>query len=134
MIIRAANINTTNIIFSKSNQILGYADDIDLIGRTKTDVRTAFEGLENEAKSRGLCVNGEKTKYMLSTRNDANHNPLGPNVKIGSHNIEVVRNFIEFGSKVTLVLANRCLYIKIPYQRLKYYKYPSEMLCSLVKA
>ena len=60
MIIRAENINTTNIIFSKSNQILGYADDTDLIGRTTTDVRTAFEDLENEAKSRGLHVNGDK--------------------------------------------------------------------------
>ena len=46
MIIRAANINTTNIIFNKSNQILGYANDIDLIGRTTTDV----EDLEKEAK------------------------------------------------------------------------------------
>ena len=72
MIIRAANINTTNIIFNKSNQILSYADDIDLIGRTTTNIRTAFEGLENEAKSRGLYVNGDKTKYMLSSRNDAN--------------------------------------------------------------
>ena len=60
MIIRAAKINTTNIIFNKSNQILGYADDIDLIGRTTKDVRAAFEDLENEAKSRGLHVNGDK--------------------------------------------------------------------------
>ena len=84
MIIKAANINTTNIIFNKSNQILGYADDIDLIGRTTTDVRTAFEDLEKEAKSRGFHVNGDKTKYMLSSRNDANHNALGPNVNMVS--------------------------------------------------
>ena len=83
-----------------------------MIGRTTTDVRTAFEDLEKEAKSRGLHVNGDKTKYMLSSssRNDANHN------------IEVVRNFIYLGSEVTsdnntsvevkrrIVLANRCLY------------------------
>ena len=86
MIIRAANIN---IIFNKSNQILGYADDIDLIDRTTIDVRTVFEDLQKEAKSRGLHVNGDKTKYMLSSRNDANHNALGPNVNMGSHNIEV---------------------------------------------
>ena len=121
MIIRAANINTTNINFNKSNQILGYAD-IDLIGRTTTDVRTTFDELENEAKSRGLHVNGDKIKYMLSSRNDANHNALGPNVNMGSYNIEVVRNFIYLGSEVTsdnntivevkrsIVLANRCLY------------------------
>ena len=93
-----------------------------MIGRTTTDVRTAFEGLENEAKSRGLYVNGKKTKYILSSRNDANHNPLGPNVNMGSHNIEVVRNFIYLGSEVTsdnnicvevkrrTILADRCLY------------------------
>ena len=122
MIIKAANINTSNIIFNKSNQILGYADDLDLIGRTTSDVLTAFQGLEKEAKSRGLHVNGEKTKYMLSSRSEVSHNALGPNVNMGDHNIEVVRNFIYLGSEVTsdnntsveikrrIVLASRCLY------------------------
>uniref|UniRef100_T1GJX3 Uncharacterized protein n=1 Tax=Megaselia scalaris TaxID=36166 RepID=T1GJX3_MEGSC len=57
-----------------SNFILGCDNDIKLIDMTTTGV----EGFENEAKSRGFDVNGEKTKYMLSSRNDANHNPLVP--------------------------------------------------------
>uniref|UniRef100_T1GE80 Reverse transcriptase domain-containing protein n=1 Tax=Megaselia scalaris TaxID=36166 RepID=T1GE80_MEGSC len=104
----AWKINTTNIIFNKSNQKLVYADDIDFIGRTITEV---FKGLENEAKSRGLYVIAEKTKYMLSNRNYANHNALGPNVNIGSHNIGVVRNSIyQRRSETKDFLANRCLY------------------------
>uniref|UniRef100_T1GGQ2 Uncharacterized protein n=1 Tax=Megaselia scalaris TaxID=36166 RepID=T1GGQ2_MEGSC len=37
-------------LFNKFNQILSYADDTDLIGRTIRDVRTAMEGLANESK------------------------------------------------------------------------------------
>lgn len=56
MITRATKINTRNIFFNKSNQILSYADNIDFIARKTTDIRTAFEGLENETKSIGLYV------------------------------------------------------------------------------
>ena len=33
MIMRAAEIDTMNMITNKSTQILGYADDIDVVGR-----------------------------------------------------------------------------------------------------
>ena len=48
-----------------------------------------------------MYVNGDKTKYMLFSRIDANHNALGTNVNTGNHNIEVVPNFIYLGSEVT---------------------------------
>lgn len=51
---------------SRSDQI---CRDMNLIGRTTTEVLTVFEGLENETKSIELCVNEGKTN-----RNDANHN------------------------------------------------------------
>ena len=54
-------------IFYKSVQLLAYADDIDIIGRTMRDVSAAFSAIELESAKMGLAVNEGKTKYMLTT-------------------------------------------------------------------
>ena len=117
----SANINTGNIIYNKDGQILAYADDIDVIGRTASVVTNNFLAIEKAANSVGLKVNGEKTKYMLSSKQQQRHNDLGPNITMGSHSIEVVKNFIYLGSEITsdndtsaevkrrIILASRCL-------------------------
>lgn len=122
VIMKVANINTRNIIYTKSSQILGYADDLDLIGRRKEDVAESFLAIEKAAKGVGLHVNEDKTKYLLSSRNDGSHNRLGQNVSIGNYQFEAVKNFIYLGSEVThdndvsseikrrIMLANRCLF------------------------
>ncbi len=118
LIMVSANINTGNIIFNKSNQVLAYADDIDLIGRSSVNVVESFLRLERAAESVGLQVNGDKTKYMLST---PKHTAIEPIITMGSYNIEVVKNFVYLGSEVTsnndvsaeinrrIILASRCL-------------------------
>ena len=58
MIIRAANIDTTGTIYNKALQILGYADDPDIITR---DIRSLDDMV--------LQINISKTKYMFSTKN-----------------------------------------------------------------
>lgn len=122
MIMRSARIRTNDDIFHKSIQILAYADDIDIIGRATTDVEQQFLAIDEKASSMGLKVNGEKTKYMLSSLRQPSHERVGPNVRMGDYNFEVVRNFIYLGTEVTsdnnittevkrrIVLANRCLY------------------------
>ena len=65
---RAAEIDTMNMITNKSTQILDDADDIDVVGRATSSVASVFQRLEKEAKSRGLRVNADKTKCMLSSR------------------------------------------------------------------
>lgn len=121
MIMASANINTTNIIYNKTSQILAYADDIDVIGRSTSVVTDKFLAIEKAANSVGLKVNGDKTKYMLSSKHQNRHNDLGTHVNMGPHSIEVVKNFIYLGSEVTsendisveikrrIVLASRCL-------------------------
>ena len=56
--------------FRKNVQLIAYADDIDIIGRTKRDVTLAFSAIEREPTKMGLTVNEGKTKYMLSTSRD----------------------------------------------------------------
>jgi Reverse transcriptase (RNA-dependent DNA polymerase) len=42
-------LQTNGTIFSKQTQILGYADDIDIIGRSQAAVREVFLALVREA-------------------------------------------------------------------------------------
>ena len=121
-IIRDSNIQTSGTIYDKSTQILGYADDIDIIGRRKVDVETSFVEIERAADRIGLKINSTKTKYMLATRSDSTRQNFGQNVIIGQHNFEVVKEFIYLGSAVNqsnttseeiirrIVLGSRCLY------------------------
>ena len=82
---RAAEIDTMNMITNKSTQILGYADDIDVVGRTTSSVASVFQRLEKEAKSRGLRVNADKTKSMLSSRIQSHHESLSPIFTVGDY-------------------------------------------------
>ena len=45
---------TRNIIYKKSSRILGYADDLDVIGRTTEAVANNFLAIEKEADDVGL--------------------------------------------------------------------------------
>lgn len=122
MIMKSARIKTNENIYNKSYQILAYADDIDIIGRAKSDVEQQFLAIDEKAKSVGLQVNGEKTKYMLSSLRASSQERVGPKVNIGNYDFEVVSNFIYLGTEVTsdnnitsevkrrIMLANRCLY------------------------
>ena len=67
-VIRRAEIETTGTIFNKTLQPLGYADDIDLVSRNLPDLVVALQRLVTSAEGVGLFLNEEKTKYMISSR------------------------------------------------------------------
>jgi hypothetical protein len=48
---------TTDIIYNKGTQLLAYADDIDIVGRSQSAVRNAYLALEGEAAKLGLKIN-----------------------------------------------------------------------------
>ena len=77
---RAAEIETKNMITNKSTQILGYADDIDVVGRKTSSVASVFQRLEKEAKSRGLRVNVDKIKCILSRMDPKSSRIIAPNL------------------------------------------------------
>ena len=58
MIMNSANIETGNIIYIKSGQILTYTDDIYVIGKTPSEVIDKFLAIEKAVNSVGLNVNG----------------------------------------------------------------------------
>ena len=59
------------LFIKKSVQLNAYADDIDIIGRTKRDITAAFSAIERESTKLGLEVNEHKTKYISSTSREA---------------------------------------------------------------
>jgi hypothetical protein len=63
-VIRESGIDTRGTAFHKSTQLLAYADDVDIIGRTERAVSETFIKLEEAAKRMGLIINQDKTKYL----------------------------------------------------------------------
>jgi hypothetical protein len=68
-IVRRANPQTTCTIYNKETQLLAYADDIDIVGRSQSAVRDAYVALEIEAAKVRLKINEQKTKYITPGRN-----------------------------------------------------------------
>ena len=93
-IVRRAGVDTRQTIYTKSTQLLGYADDIDIIGRTERAVIETFVKIKEKAMSVGLAVNESKTKYMMSTKNESRRHQLGHTVSADICNFEVVEKSI----------------------------------------
>lgn len=118
-VVREAGVQTTGTVFNKSSQLLGYADDIDIMCRTVVDAKETFAKIEAAASKVGLKVNEAKTKYMVTaSTNSADR--VGQSLKVDDYNFEVVDDFVYLGSAVTnqnsishevrrrIVCANRC--------------------------
>jgi hypothetical protein len=75
VIVRRANQQTTGTIYNKETHLLAYADDIDIVGRSQSAVRDAYLTLVKEA------ANEQKTKYMISARNDRKIRDVGQSRK-----------------------------------------------------
>jgi hypothetical protein len=78
-------------------QVLTYADDIDIIGRTTRAVKEAFVNLESATKEMGLAINESKTKYMEATNNPTNTQYLS----VKEYKFEKVTQFKYLGTLVT---------------------------------
>lgn len=120
--IRDSGVTTRGTIDTRSNSVLGYADDIDIIGRTAVDTKQAFVSLERAAERMVLKVNEGKTKFMAISSSQSQRNRVGQNFSVDDYNFEVVHDFTYLGSRVNdknemseeikhrLTVANRCYY------------------------
>jgi hypothetical protein len=101
VIVRRVNLQTTGTIYNKETQLLAYADDIDIVGKSQSAVRDAYLALKGEAAKVGLKINEQKTKYMIAARNDRTIRDVGQRVAIGDKHFEVVKEFLYLGSMMT---------------------------------
>jgi sorting nexin-29 len=104
--IRDSGINTNGTILHRTVQLLAFADDIDIIGRTKHSVIDAFVALESTAKEMGLVINADKTKFLIATNKTPDPSPL----KIMTYSFETVSQFKYLG---TLISSRNDLKIEI---------------------
>ena len=103
-----------------SVQLLAYADDIDIIERTKRNVTAAFSAIERESTKMGLVVNEGKIKYMSSTSRGVRH--IDFLITDDNYTFETVKEFVYRGFDITtknyvsleikrwITLVNRCYY------------------------
>ena len=96
-IVRRSEINQGGSIFIKMVQLLGYADDIDIVGRNIRSVKDAYMKLEREANKIGLYVNEEKTKFMMIRPSSRTLNLVGTHLEVADKKFEVVNEFIYLG-------------------------------------
>jgi hypothetical protein len=111
VIVRRANLQTTGTIYNKETQLLAYADDIDIVGRSQSAVQNAYLALEGGAAKVGLNINEQKTKYMIAARNNRTIRDVGQSVAIGDKHLEVVKEFVYLESLMTPT-NNGCLEIQ----------------------
>lgn len=94
-VIRDANVNSRGTILNKPVQIMAYADDIVILGRSLRNVTETFVALEKAAVNMGLHINEDKTKYMcLNKEKDM----VRQNLTVGEYNFESVKDFTYLGS------------------------------------
>lgn len=122
--IRRSKIQTNGTIFTKSQQILAYADDLVLTSRRIQDLEEIYIELEKQTKMLGLKINIQKSKYMNVTKK-APHQQTNK-IQIGVHSFDKVNEFVYLGSLLTsnnelkdeinrrISIANRAYYALLP--------------------
>ncbi|GFV67993.1 reverse transcriptase domain-containing protein [Trichonephila clavipes] len=71
--IRDSGLDRSGTLWNRSLQLLAYADDIDIIGRSEKAVKEAFQAFEISATNMGLTINEDKTKFMETLPSSVNN-------------------------------------------------------------
>jgi hypothetical protein len=95
-VIRQLSLQVTSTIYHKAAQLIGYADNINVMGGTKRAISEVYGELIERAKEVGLIINVEKTKAMVQSRRPG----TGGTLTAEDHKIEVVRRFKYLGTVI----------------------------------
>jgi hypothetical protein len=99
-IVRRSKVEVSGSIFTKSVQILGFADDLDIVGSNLRAVQDAYSKLEKEANRIGLFVNVDKTKLLMVCPSPRSKEMAGSHLVINGKKFEVVHEFPYLGALV----------------------------------
>lgn len=96
-IIARASLDEGGNIFYKGIQLLAYADDVVIAGRSLLNIKHAFRNMEREARKFGLEINEDKTKMMVFRRKK----PMRPQecYAIGNYIFQCVDSFKYLGAQ-----------------------------------
>lgn len=96
VVVKRAELTLSGTIFNRRTQLLGYADDVAIVGTSIRTIEEACERLAKESEKMGLSINEEKTKIMVLRRKQS----LNPTkqYKIGQFTFECVSSFKYLGS------------------------------------
>jgi len=97
-VIRKVKVRTDGNIMNRSVQILAYADDLDIIGRSRGDIERMYEELRRESDRFGLRINSDKTKYLVTTAK--NKSRVSRDLVCGDCTFEAVEKFKYLGTLV----------------------------------
>ena len=97
--IKRVQVNQDGLKLNGTHQLLAYADDVIILGRSAHTVKENAEALLVATKEIGLEVNADKTKYMVMSR-DGNAG-RGHSVKTDNSSIERVEEFKYLGTTLT---------------------------------
>lgn len=90
-------VDCRGIIRNKEGQIIAYADDVLIIGRSTNAIKNIFKNLEKEAKEIGLTINENKSKYMqINTKKQGSRRKM----KINKYEFEEVSSFKYLGVRI----------------------------------
>jgi len=65
---RSVQVNWDGLKLNGTHQLLVYADDVDILGRSVHNMKKNAEALVIARKDIGLAVDGDNTKYMGMSR------------------------------------------------------------------
>ena len=82
-----------------THQVLAYADDVNILGGSIQTLKENAEALVAAAREIGLEVNADKTKYMVTSRNQ-NAGRI-QSVRIDNNTFERVEEFKYLGTTLT---------------------------------
>lgn len=121
-VIRTIKTNPGGHIFTRTCQILAYADDLVALGRSMKYLTEPVEEIITAAKKVGLEINNTKSKYVLNKTSGTNEPGVA---EIPGREFERVESFKYLGSFITscndilteikerIAAGNKCYYVTL---------------------